>query len=202
MGTPIMLIGESGTGKSSSMRNFKAGELSIVNVSKKILPFKSELGQLKSDDYETIKKAMKESKSKSIALDDCGYLMTNEFLRKANIKGFDKFVDIALHFWQLIQFVINELPEDKIVYFIGHIERDNNGNEKFKTIGKLLDEKVCLEGLVSIVLKSCVVDKRFCFQTQNSGSDTVKSPMGMFDSMFIDNDLKFVDSKIREFYGL
>lgn len=202
MGTPIMIMGESGTGKSTSMRNFKPGELSIVNVSKKLLPFKNELPQLKTDNYEEIKKALKASQSKSIVIDDSTYLMTNEYMRTAKTQGYQKFTDMALHFWQLIQFVNNELPEDKIVYFMGHIERDQNGNEKFKTIGKMLDEKITLEGLFTIVLKTHVQDRKYLFQTNTNGQDTVKTPFGMFESMFIENDLKLVDATIRSFYGI
>lgn len=202
MGTPILIMGESGTGKSTSMRNFKPGELSIINVSKKLLPFKNELPQIKTDDYDTIKKALMSSKSKSIAIDDCGMLITNEFMKKSAIKGYDKFTDMAVHFWSLIQFVNNELPEDKVVYFIGHIERDQFGNESFKTIGKLLSEKVCIESLFTIVLKSTIDNKHYVFQTNTTGQDTCKSPYGMFENFYIDNDLKVVDTTIRQFYNL
>lgn len=202
MGIPVMIMGESGTGKSTSMRNFVRGELSIVNVSKKLLPFKNELPQLKTDKYEEIKTAIKASQSKSIVIDDSTYLMTNEYMRTAKTQGYQKFTDMALHFWQLIQFVINELPENKIVYFMGHTERDQNGNEKFKTIGKMLDEKITLEGLFTIVLKTHVQDSRYMFQTNTNGQDTVKSPFGMFESLYIENDLKVVDHTIREFYNM
>lgn len=202
MGTPVMIYGESGTGKSTSMRNFKKGELSIINVSKKLLPFKNDLPQLKSDDYEQIKKALKGSQSKSIVIDDATYLMTNEYMRTAKVSGFQKFTDMALHFFNLIQFIINELPEDKIVYVIGHVERDQNGNETFKTIGKLLDEKICLPGLFTIVLKSLVDNKKYLFQTNTNGQDTTKSPYGMFEQMYIENDLKIVDNTIRAFYNI
>lgn len=202
MGTPVMIYGESGTGKSTSMRNFKKGELSIVNVSKKLLPFKNDLPQLKSDDYEQIKKALKGSQSKSIVIDDATYLMTNEYMRTAKVSGFQKFTDMALHFFNLIQFIINELPEDKIVYVIGHVERDQDGNETFKTIGKLLDEKICLPGLFTIVLKSLVDNKKYLFQTNTNGKDTTKSPYGMFEQMYIENDLKLVDNTIRSFYNI
>lgn len=202
MGIPVMIMGESGTGKSTSMRNFVRGELSIVNVSKKLLPFKNELPQLKTDKYEEIKTAIKASQSKSIVIDDSTYLMTNEYMRTAKTQGYQKFTDMALHFWQLIQFVINELPENKIVYFMGHTERDQNGNEKFKTIGKMLDEKITLEGLFTIVLKTHVQDGRYMFQTNTNGQDTVKSPFGMFELLYIENDLKVVDHTIREFYNM
>ena len=128
--------------------------------------------------------------------------MANEFMRSAKITGYQKFTDIALNFWTLIQVIIKELPADVIVYFLGHVERDANGNEKFKTIGKMLDEKITVEGLFTIVLKTLVQDGRYLFTTQTNGSDTVKSPMGMFNTPIIDNDLKMVDQTIRNYYGL
>lgn len=194
-----MIMGESGSGKSTSMRNFKAGELSCINVSKKMLPFKKQFAELKTDDYNLIKQALKQAKSKSIVIDDATYLMTNEFMRTAKQNGFQKFTDMALNFWNLIQFVNTELADDTIVYFMGHVERDQDGKEKFKTVGKLLDEKITLEGMFTIVLKTYVQDRKYFFQTQTNGSDTCKSPMGMFPGMFIDNDLTIVDKAIREF---
>ena len=128
--------------------------------------------------------------------------MVNEFMRNAKSNGYQKFTDIALNFWNLVQMVIKDLPGAVIVYFLGHIERDNNGNEKFKTIGRMLDEKITLEGMFTIVLKTLVQDGKYMFTTQTSGMDTVKSPVGLFDSITIDNDLKFVDTKIREFYNI
>ena len=109
---------------------------------------------------------------------------------------------MAVNFYKLIQLVIDKLPLEKIVYFLGHVDRDNNGNERFKTIGKLLDEKVTLEGLFTIVLKTEVTNRHYQFVTQTNGTDTVKSPMEMFEELRIDNDLQFVDKKIREFYGI
>ena len=116
--------------------------------------------------------------------------------------GYQKFTDIAQNFWTLVQMVIHELPEDVIVYFLGHIERDANGNEKFKTIGKMLDEKITVEGMFTIVLKTSVQEGQYLFATRNNGSDTVKSPIGLFDESYIDNDLKAVDAAIRDYYNL
>lgn len=202
MGIPVMIMGESGSGKSRSLKNFKQGEISVVNVSGKMFPFKAEFNSFNSDDYEMIKKAIKSTHSPSVAIDDSTYLLTSEFMRSAKTKGFEKFTDMALNFYNLIQFVIKELPNDKIVYFLGHIDTDNQGKEKFKTIGRLLDEKITLEGLFTIVLKTSVKDGHYSFVTQTNGNDTVKSPEGMFPSLEIENDLKSVDSSIREFYGL
>ena len=198
----VMVYGESGSGKSTSLRNFKAGELSVINVSKKPFPFRAEFSSLNTDDYTKIREALKASKSASLCIDDATYLLVGEFMRTAKQAGFQKFTDMALNFYNLVKFCNDELPADKIVYFFGHVDRDQNGNERFKTIGKLLDEKVTLEGLFSIVLKTVVQDRRYAFQTHTNGADTVKSPIGMFEADYIPNDLKSVDTAIRNFYGM
>lgn len=202
MGVPVMIIGESGTGKSTSLRNFKNGEISVINVSKKMLPFKAAFATLETDNYQQITTAIRNSKCASFAIDDSTYLMVNAYMRTAKVGGYQKYTDMALDFWNLVQFVINELPKNKIVYFLGHLERDNNGNEKFKTVGKMLDSTVTLEGLFTVVLKTVVQDGRYLFATQNNGADTVKSPMGMFQSNLIENDLKEVDKAIRTYWSL
>lgn len=201
MGIPVLIMGPSGSGKSASMRNFQAGELGIVNVSRKPLPFRTDLKPFCSDNYVQIDNVIRKAKTKSLVIDDCQYLMANEFMRSAKVTGYQKFTDIALNFWTLIQVVINDLPPDTIVYFMAHTEIDTNGNEKMKTIGKMLDEKITLEGLFTVVLKTFVKDGRYGFTTQCSGADTVKSPIGMFPPE-IDNDLKFVDVTIREYWKM
>lgn len=202
MGVPVMIIGESGTGKSTSLRNFKNGEISVINVSKKMLPFKADFATLETDNYQQITTALRNGKSASFAIDDSTYLMVNAYMRTAKVNGYQKYTDMALDFWNLVQFVINELPKNKIVYFLGHLERDNNGNEKFKTVGKMLDSTVTLEGLFTVVLKTVVQEGRYLFATQNNGADTVKSPMGMFQVNLIENDLKEVDKAIRAYWAL
>lgn len=202
MGVPVLILGESGSGKSASMRNFKPGEIGIINVSGKPLPFRNNLKTVNTDSYEDIVKTIIAAKAKALVIDDAQYLMANEFMRTAKVTGYQKFTDLALNFWKLIQVVINNLPPDKIVYFLAHVERDANGNEKMKTIGKLLDEKITIEGLFTIVLKTVVQDRHYQFATQTNGQDTVKTPMGMFNDLLIENDLKMVDSTIREYYGI
>ena len=202
MGVPVLILGESGSGKSASMRNFKPGEIGIINVSGKPLPFRNNLKTVNTDNYEDVVKTIIAAKAKALVIDDAQYLMANEFMRTAKVTGYQKFTNLALNFWQLIQVVINNLPPDKIVYFLAHVERDANGNEKMKTIGKLLDEKITIEGLFTIVLKTVVQDRHYQFATQTNGQDTVKTPMGMFDDLLIENDLKMVDSTIREYYGI
>ena len=206
MAVIVAVMGESGTGKSTSLRNFKQGEASVVNVSKKPLPFRNTLSVLKTDNYQEIQAMIKRAQAKSIIIDDAQYLMAFEYMHRAKEKGFEKFTDIGANFFNLTQTAVT-LPDDKIVYFLFHIERTKDGNEKCKTIGQLLDEKITLEGLFTIVLKTVVLldgnnQRQFCFATVNNGSDTVKTPMGMFTEPLIPNDLKAVDMVIREYYGM
>lgn len=202
MAVLVMVIGESGSGKSTSLRNFKKGEVSVINVAKKPLPFRNTgIAVVNTDDYQKISELVTKSSSKSIVIDDSTYLMTGEFMRTAKVNGFQKFTDLAKNFYDLIT-AAQGLSDDKIVYFFGHVARDENGKEHFKSIGKLVDEKIVPEGLFTIVLKTIVQDGRYLFQTQTNGNDTAKSPMGMFEQAYIDNDLKAVDSIIREYYGI
>lgn len=208
MGIGVLIIGKSGSGKSTSLRNFQKEDVGIVNVISKPLPFKNvnELKTVDTDNYADIKTVLEKSKAKSIVIDDAGYLITNQFMRKhANAGGgnavFSLYNDIADSFWTLTE-IVKKLPADKIVYFIMHEDKNDFGDIKPKTIGKLIDDKVCLEGLFSIVLRAKKVDKNYYFFTQSTENDVAKSPIGMFDNLFIDNDLKNVDNIIREFYGI
>lgn len=196
-----MIYGQSGTGKSTSLRNFKNDEVAVVNVSGKPMPFRGDIKPYNSDDYAKIAKAISATDRKSIVIDDATYLMVNEFMRTAKQTGYQKYTDMACNFNQLIEFAA-ALPDDKIVYFIGHSDQADDGREHFKTIGKMLDNYVTLEGKFTIVLKTVVQDGKYMFSTQNNGQDTVKSPMGMFDAALIDNDLKSVDDIIREYWNM
>lgn len=154
-----------------------------------------------TDDYRHIINLLKTTKSKSVVIDDSQYIMANEFMRKANDKGFDKFTLIGRHFWDIVE-SLKSLPDDRIVYFLHHIDTDDNGYMRAKTQGKLIDNHICLEGMFGIVLRTFVNNGHYGFFTQNQGNDTVKTPMGMFQSLTIDNDLKAVDSTIRKYYGI
>lgn len=197
----VMVYGQSGTGKSTSLRNFKPEDVCIVNVSGKPLPFKNKHKTFNTDDYMSIETAIKKAPAKSIVIDDATYLMTGEYMKTAKVTGYQKFTDLALNYYTLVK-IAAALSDDKIVYFMGHSDIDNNGNEKFKTIGKLLDEKITLEGMFTIVLKTVVTDGKYQFSTRNNGQDTVKTPMGMFNEPLIDNDLAAVDKAIRDYYEL
>lgn len=203
MALAVLLLGESGTGKSASLRNFKKGDIAYINVTGKPLPFRNDFGTLVTDRYADIKKALLGMKAPSAVIDDAQYLLVNEFMRRSSELGYQKFTDMAKNYWSLIvETITRDMPADKIVYLLSHIDRDQDGNEKAKTIGKLLDDKITVEGLFTIVLKTHVEDGKYTFFTQNSGFDTVKSPIGMFTDLEIDNDLKLVDNTIREFYNM
>lgn len=203
MAIPVLILGQSGTGKSYSMKNFDENEVCLISVQKSLLPFRKKFNEVKvTDKYAEISKVMESTKKKVIIIDDTQYLMANEFMRRATERGYDKFTEIAFNFWDLIVQEVNRLPDDTIVYLLCHTSTDENGVEKMKTIGKLVDEKITPEGLFTIVLKTAVSDGNYAFVTQNNGKDTVKSPEGMFDTYAIKNDLKYVDEKIRNYYEL
>lgn len=202
MGIPVLVLGESGSGKSASLRNFEPEDVSIFNVAAKPLPFKKKLPKKSTSDYAVIMDGISKSQKKAFVIDDSQYLMCFESFSRAKETGFGKFTDFALHFYNLVQFVIRQTPPDVIVYFLHHVESDSNtGKMKAKTMGKMLDSQLTLEGLFSIVLM-CVTDgKKHSFITQSDGFTTAKSPMDLFPAV-IDNDLKSVDQAIREYYEL
>lgn len=206
MGQLVYILGRSGTGKSFSLRNFQADEVAVINVQGKILPFKGS-GKIRTvsvDKSDEIVRAIEDfsgSGYKRIVIDDFQYVMANEYMRRSAERGYDKFTEIARHAWDICD-CVTQLPPDVIVYVLCHTDTDQDGVEKLKTIGKLLDEKIVLEGMSTIVLKTVVSDGQYMFVTQNNGRDTVKSPDGMFQTYAIDNDLKYVDDKIRNYYEL
>ena len=208
MAIPVLIIGRSGTGKSTSLRNCAGNpEWNLIRVLDKPLPFKGKIDGWKTDDYQTIMKCLFSSKAKSIVIDDAGYLITNQFMNGHASQGagnaiFSFYNKIGDYFWNLIQFIIKKLPEDKIVYLMMHEEKDDSGEVKPKTIGKILDEKVCVEGMFTIVLRSISESNKHLFVTQAADGAVSKSPMGMFDSLTIDNDLALVDKAIREYYEI
>lgn len=201
MGLPVLILGFSGSGKSTSLRNFGADELALVNVNGKPLPFRTQFKSIvNSDNYEEIERFIRKDNHKAIAIDDTQYLMANEYMRRAKETGYQKFTDIGRNFWELVK-LVEKLPADTIVYFLSHLDIDESGRQKAKTIGKLLDDKITVEGMFTTVLKTVVVDGNYYFATQNDGNDTTRSPMGLFDSMYIANDLKIVDEALRTYYA-
>ena len=201
MGIPVLILGASGSGKSASMRNFTADEVSVINVASKPLPFRTKLPVFNSADYNKIMGAMKQSNKKTLVVDDSQYLSVFANFARCKEPGYTKFVDMALNEYNLIQFVIQVLPADTIVYFLRHIDTDDSGRIHAKTIGKMLDQNLGgLEGMFSIVLLAQTDGNDYWFQTQSDGYSPCKSPMLMFEEKKIPNDLKSVDATIRSYY--
>lgn len=201
MAIPVLVMGESGSGKSCSMRNFNSDEVGIFNVASKPLPFKNDLKKVDKVTYNRIIKALSKPNLKTYVIDDSQYLMAFEMFDRAKETGYNKFTDIALNFKNLITFISTGVPDDVIVYFLHHVETTEQGRIKAKTSGKMIDNQLTLEGLFSIVLLANNEMNEYKFITQSNGFTTAKSPMGMFEPE-IDNDLKKVDEIIRDYYNL
>ena len=208
MGIPILILGESGSGKSASLRNFNKEEVGVINVASKPLPFRTDIKPYNvskvakekgTNRYALIQNALSKSKTKTIVIDDSQYLLAFDSFDRAKDVGYGKFTDMAVNFEKLIEFCINDIPDDKIVYFLHHCETTDLGKVKAKTIGKMLDSQLTIEGLFSIVLLCQTDGQTHKFITQSDGNTTAKSPMEMFE-LEIDNDLKAVDTAIREYY--
>lgn len=216
MGISTLVIGQSGRGKSTSIENLDPETTMVVKVINKPFPFRSakwkrwdketQTGSYEvTDNYEVIKAIIRGAKSKGkkvVVVDDMQYLMANEFMRRSAERGFDKFTEIAEHIWSLVMIANEHTDDDMRIYFLSHTEQNDIGETKAKTIGKLLDDKITLEGMFTIVLGANKDGDDFFFTTQNNGHDTCKSPKGMFSEPRIANDLKGVDDMIVDFYGL
>ena len=207
MGESVLIYGRSGSGKSRSLYNFNEDEVFLVQTIKKRLPFRKQFKYtLVSDNVLTIMAQLQKMPLKVAVIDDAGYLMTNEFMKrhsggKKGSSSFDLYNDIADSFWNLLNSV-KALPDDVIVYFIMHEASNDYGETKLRTIGKLLDDKVCLEGMCTVVLRCVIENGQHFFLTQGTGTDISKSPEGLFDELKIPNDLKAVDSAIRNYWGI
>ena len=197
-------MGESGSGKSASMRNFKKEDVGILNVASKPLPFRNTNGlvTVNKATYSMIRGAVTSPNRLSYVIDDAQYLMAFESFDKANIAGFTKFTEMAKNYEGMLRTIQEDTSPDTIVYVMQHIETDENGKVKAKTLGKMLDQQLTIEGLISIVLLAKADERRHYFVTRSDGTNPCKSPMGMFDEVEIDNELKLVDDGIREYYGL
>ena len=206
MATLVLIIGKYGSGKSASLRNFSAENIDVINVESKPLPFRNNFKTINTDNYREISKTIKDSKKKVIVVDDASYLLTNSFMRGHASQGggngmFNFYNQLADDFWKLVTW-LRSLDSEKIIYIIMHEQKNDFGDVKPKTIGKLLDDKVTIEGMFTIVLRSVYHDGGYYFRTHTDGFDVTKSPIGMFNVDEIDNDLFAVDKIIREYYGL
>jgi hypothetical protein len=195
-----MIIGKSGSGKSTSLRNFKENEVGVFNVAGKPLPFKGKLKKVDHPDYQTIIGSLKANGRRAYVIDDSTYLMQFDNFNRAKDTGYAKFTDMAISFEKLLEAAI-KTDENTIVYFLHHPDKADDGSIKPKSIGKMLDEKLCIEGLFPIVLECEMRDGKYSFVSRNDGSGIAKAPMGMLPDV-IDNDLKAVDTAIREYWEL
>ena len=209
MSIATMILGETGTGKSTSLRNMSPAETLLIQVIPKPLPFKSkdwkpisEGGNIiVSSDSAQIVTAMQKTVRPIIVVDDFQYLLATEFMKRAFETGYGKFTEMALHYYDVLK-AATELGPNKRVYMMSHTDTNDSGRVKAKTIGKMLDEKLTVEGLVTLVLRTQVINGKYVFSTKNNGSDTVKTSMGLFDDEHIDNDLAAVDAAIVAYYEL
>lgn len=203
MGIPVLILGDSGSGKSTAMRNFFPDEIGIFNVAGKPLPFRGALNRVTAQNatYKHIYAGLENPSRLSYVIDDSQYLMAFAMFDRAKEAGYGKFTDVALDFRNLINFIIRSTPNDVIVYMLHHTERSDDGRIKAKTSGKMLDNQLTVEGLFSIVLLCQTDGTNHKFITQSDGYTTAKSPIDMFP-LEIDNDLKLVDTAIREYWGL
>ena len=210
MGLASLVLGESGSGKSTSLRNFDKSEVLVFNIADKVLPFRKKLNVINlrkasySERYSLIKQYISkyQEKCKVFVIDDSQYLMAFEMFDRAKETGYNKFTDIALDFKNLLDFVQTSTNDDVTVYLLHHTEMTDTGKIKAKTSGKMIDNQLTLEGLFSIVLMTRSYDGNFKFVTKSDGLDPVKTPMEMFNDGEIDNDLKLVDKTIREYYDM
>lgn len=201
MGQVVLVIGKSGSGKSASLRNFGVDEVGVFGVAGKLPPFRKRLPFVPGSDYGAITSGLLGSPYLSNVVDDAGYAIQLENISRSGEKGYEKFTDMAKHFVDLITTAVG-LPPDNVTYFMMHPEIDERGEWSIKTVGKLLNEKVCIEGFFSLALTCEVRNGRHVFVVGNDGSNLAKAPMGMFNDTVMDNDLKAVDTTIREYYGL
>lgn len=209
MSIPIMVLGQSGTGKSTSLRNMNPATTLLIQVVSKPLPFRSKNWKgvkdggniIVASNSTDICQYMRRTTRPIIVIDDLQYLLATEFMDRAHEKGYDKFTEMARHYYDVLTTAMN-LPAEKRVYLLSHTDTSDSGQTKAKTIGKLLDEKITVEGLVTIVLRTHVINGQYVFSTRNNGSDTVKTPIGLFEDEHIPNDLAAVDEAITTYYEL
>jgi len=217
MSNSVLLLGESGSGKSSSMRNLDASETFVVNVIGKPLPFrgaKSKYVPLSpdgltgnyyaTDDTTTIKRVInlvnsKRLDIKNLVIDDFGYTVTNSFMRKANQRGYDRFIEIAKDMFDILDIVSN-LREDLFCFVMMHTENDSQGRSKPRTVGKMIDQYICIEGKFTTVLHALINDGNYVFLTNNDNQHMAKSPLGLFESLYIENDLQYVREKMHSYF--
>ena len=199
MAIPVLILGESGSGKTYSIRNLDPATTGILSVEKGRLPFKGDFKVVKNATYSTIEQALKRGTMKTYVIDDAQFLMVNEEFDRLRETGYAKYADMALNFRNLIHMVNKDMPDNIIVYFLHHTQVTADGTIKAKTIGKMIDEKLTLEGCFDIVLMTKTINGEHVFQTKGEIGTTIKAPYNMFDTDYIPNDLALVSKAIADF---
>lgn len=212
MSIATLILGSSGSGKSTSLRNLDPSKTLLIQCIKKPLPFrsagwkvrislKSEGNVIQTSDPALIEKLMRTSPHEIVVIDDYQAVMVNELMNRSSEKGYDKFTDIGKNAWNIFN-AAGELAEHRRVYILAHTNTDEFGNVRMKTVGKLVDQHIVPEGFFTIVLRTEPINGQYTFRTQTNGQDCCKSPIGMFADLAIPNDLAEVDKAVTEFYGL
>ena len=202
MGAVVLVLGKSGSGKSTSLRNFKPDEIGILNILGKPLPFKggARFEQIRRPNYAMVASVLDRNSKRAYVIDDSTYLMQNENFARAKEPGYDKFTEMAMHFQQVIDHALGT-DEDTIVYMLHHTDENADGSEKVKTVGRMIDERYCVEGACTVVIDCIVQDGKHLFVTRNDGTNLAKAPMESLPDV-MDNDLKAVDTALREYWGM
>lgn len=203
MGMIVLVLGHSGTGKSTSLRNFEPGEVAVFEPMGKPLPFRNDLDVARTRDYATIKAAIKANKYKCYVVDDANYLMQLENFNLLGERGYDKFTRMASNFEQLLECAAFDTSDDTTVYIMMHVDFYDDGRMKPKTIGKMLDNQLCVEGVFPTCLLAVHDDDGYGFMVHDPGATPVKTPFEMFEGVErIDNDLKAFDTDVRKHLGM
>lgn len=213
MSNTTLILGPSGSGKSTSLRNLDHESTYIFGILDKPLPFRGYRKKYSSekknyhvsDDYRTLLsyiKAINERRPDitTLVIDDFQYLLAHEFMNRVSERGYDKYSELALHAWSVIK-ALTETRDDLHCFVLTHSDADQNGNMKIKTIGKLLEDKIALEGMFTCCLFSMVVDGEYKFLTNSDGIHLSKSPLGLFETQYIDNDLQYVKEKMNDYFN-
>lgn len=196
----VLVISKSGTGKSSSLRNLKKGEASVVLCSGKELPFRSDISTMVPKTHLEVISAIERANAPIVVIDDANYLMSFEEMNRATEIGYVKFTQMATHMFDIFQAIIKK-ESDQTFYVMAHSAETEDGSIKFKTTGKMLSEKIVLEGLTNILITNEITsDGEFVFRVRTDGTG-VKTPLGMFKEETVPNDLVIVDKAIKDFYG-